>query len=86
MKKKLIPIVGCDFISPKGRTFCFQLCQHTEEGFRAVMVADFHGETWQRVNFTKANEKRKAAFLRLARIYMERSIPAVYGMKPVPLN
>jgi len=86
MREKLIPIVGCDFISPKGRTFSFSVCKHTKDGFRAVMIADFQGETWQRINFTKENEKRKPAFIRLAHIYMGRSIPAVYSMDPIPLN
>lgn len=72
---KTVPIVGLDYVADGVREFCFEICKREGARFTAHMHGTFRNGAIVRFASTLAMLPRKAAFERLARKYMNRSIP-----------
>jgi len=72
---KTVPIVGLDYIADGVREFCFEICKRDGARFTAHMHGTFKNGEITRFASTAAMLPRKAAFVRLAKKYMLRSIP-----------
>lgn len=84
MKPKTYPNVGLDFIAASGeRVYDFQLCEKQDGRLVAVAIVTCDEGKWS-ARCVSRLLNRMPAIMRLAKIYMGRSVPQVFTKTAAP--